>query len=180
MLQYTANIQTKATREGIEWEEKIIQRYEYISGNKVAKSAFVVSAEQPFLGASRDGVIHNGSGVIEVKKVTSMEGESYKETLCRLHIYKRKEEEIIFNQKHAYYVQAQQQMYCTGRLYCLFIISDGTWVHVDVIPFNKPFWNDVLLNLKQFYFTNIFPEIIYPRILHGSQRWGKDVSFPLE
>ena len=180
VLQYTANIQTKAIREGIEWEGKIIERYEYISGNKVAKSGFVVSAEEPFLGASSDGVIHNGAGVIEVKKVTSKEGESYEDTLCRLNIYKRKEGQITMNPKHAYYTQVQQQMYCTGCLYCHFIVSNGTWVHVDVLSFNKPFWNDVLLNLKQFYFRHIFPEIIYPRIKYGSERWGKDVSFPLE
>ena len=30
-----------------------------------------------FLGASPDGVINDGAGIIEVKKVTSKEGESF-------------------------------------------------------------------------------------------------------
>lgn len=56
-------------------------RYEYSSGNIVAKSGFVISAQHPSIGASPDRYI-NGAGVIEVKKVTSKVGESPKETLC--------------------------------------------------------------------------------------------------
>ena len=58
VLQYGGNIQTKAMKEGIEWEGKIIERYEYVSANKVEKSGFVVSCQHPFLGASPDGRSH--------------------------------------------------------------------------------------------------------------------------
>ena len=178
VLQYGGNFQSKAMREGIEWEGKIIERYEYLSGNKVERSGFIVSLQHPFLGASPDGVIHNGAGVIEVKKVTSKEGESFEETLCRLQIYK-KHGTLQVNQKHKYYMQMQQQMYCKGVHYCHFIISDGVWVHTDVVKFNKPFWDDVLPRLENFYFSHVLPEIVYPRILHGCVRWGKDISFPV-
>lgn len=160
------------------YELLIFSRYEYTSGNKVAKSGFVVSTQHPFLGASPDGMIHDGTGVIEIKKVTSKEGESYEETLCRLHIYKKKDGGITVNCTHRYYAQIQQQMYCTGCLYCHFIISNGTWMHIDVIHFDQLFWNSALNKLEQFYFDHVFPEVVYPQILHGSPRWGKEFPFP--
>lgn len=51
ILQYKSNIQTWTMKEGIEWEPKIISKYEYVSGNKVSKSGFVISTTHPLLGA---------------------------------------------------------------------------------------------------------------------------------
>lgn len=179
ILQYNANVQTKAMKEGIEWESRIVEKYEQACGNNVSKSGFVISTHYPFLGASPDGLIHGGNGIIEVKKVSSKVTESYEETLCRLNIYKKKEGELIINRNHQYFVQIQQQMYCTDTLYCHFIIFNGVWMHVDVINFDNAFWSNVLVKLEYFYFTHVFPEIVYPRILNGCIRRGKDLAFPV-
>ena len=79
ILQYNSNIKTKAMKEGIEWEGKIISQYEYVSGNSLSESGFVISTTRPFLGASPDGRIHNGQGVVEVKKVSTKDGESFED-----------------------------------------------------------------------------------------------------
>lgn len=134
-LKYHGNIQTRAMKQGIEWESKIISRYEYVSGNSVSKSGFVISTTHPFLGASPDGRIHNGQGIIEVKKVISKDGESFEDTLLRLNIYKKMQGMLIINTNHKYHVQIQQQLFCTGTHYCHFIISDGVWMHIDIIFF---------------------------------------------
>ena len=102
----------------MEWESEIIRKYECASGNKVTKSGFVVSTSHPYLGALPDGCIHNGRGVIEVKKVTSKEGDSFEDTLLRL--YKKKQGKLAINTNHQYYIQIQQQLFCTGTLYCHF------------------------------------------------------------
>ena len=57
-------------------------------------------------------------------------------------------------------------------------MTNGVWVHVDVITFDRTFWRDVLIKLERFYFTHVFSEIVYPRILNGGIRWGKEDSFP--
>ena len=87
----------------MEWEGKIIAKYECLSGNKVQKSGFAVSTSHPFLGASPDGCIHDGEGIIEVKKIPSKEEESFEDSLCRLHIYK-KNGNLVLNTNHQYYV----------------------------------------------------------------------------
>ena len=84
MTMYTTN----AMKEGVQWESRIIEKYEYLSGNKVSKFGFVTSAFHPFLGVSPDDLIHNGNRLIEGKKVLSKKTESYQDTLCRLNIYK--------------------------------------------------------------------------------------------
>ena len=52
-------------------------------------------------------------------------------------------------------------------------------MHIDVVKFDEPFWSDVLQKLKNFYFSHVMPEIVYPRILHGGSRWGKGSCFPV-
>ena len=93
-----------------------------------------------------------------------------------MHIYKKYQGKLIVNTNHKYYVQIQQQLYCTGTL-CHFIISNGVWMHIDVILFDQGFWAGVLVKLE-FFFTYIFPEIVYPRVLTGAMRWGKAYLFP--
>ena len=46
------------------------------------------------------------------------------------------------------------------------------------IPFDTVFWENVLPKLNKFYFDNIFPELVYPHILHRESRWNKDLQFP--
>ena len=49
--------------------------------------------------------------LIEVKYVSSKEGESMEVTLCRLGIYKKNGTNIEINNKHKYYHQIQQQLF---------------------------------------------------------------------
>ena len=44
--------------------------------------------------------------------------------------------------------------------------------------FDTVFWENVLPKLNKFYFDNIFPELVYPHILHRESRWNKDLQFP--
>ena len=75
VLLYGANVQTKAMKEGIEWEPRIIE-----TGHQVRKSGFVLSESHPFLGASPDGITEEDK-LVEVKKVVSKEGEDLAKTL---------------------------------------------------------------------------------------------------
>ena len=73
-------------KEGIEMEPKIIERFSKETGNVVRKCGFFISETHPFLGASPDGLTEKGC-LVEVKNVTSKDGESKEDTLCRLAIY---------------------------------------------------------------------------------------------
>ena len=68
VLLYGANVQTKAIKEGIEWEPRIIEIFMKETGHQVRKSGFVLSESHKFLGASPDGITEEDK-LVEVKKV---------------------------------------------------------------------------------------------------------------
>ncbi len=106
VLLYHANCQTRAMKEGIEWEPKIIAKFTNDTGHQVKKTGFLISETHPFLGASPDGMTDKGN-LVEVKKVTSREGENLQDTMCRLYIYKREEDQLLINKNHKYFYQIQ-------------------------------------------------------------------------
>jgi len=177
ILMYKPNIQTSYMKEGIEMEPKIIERFSEETGHIVKKCGFFISESHPLLGASPDGITEEGN-LIEVKKVTSKEGEAKDDTLCRLGIYYRSGANILINRKHKYHYQIQQQLFCADKKLCHFIISNGTWLHTELVEFDSSSWNTIVSKLQDFYFTNIFPELVYPRVLYGQQRWNKTIPFP--
>ena len=175
VLQYKPFIQTRLMKEGIEMERKIIERYSKETGNVVRKCGFYISETHPFLGASPDSLTEEGC-LVEVKKVTSKDGESKEDTLCRLAIYKRMNDNIVLNTNHKYF----SQLFCTKCTQSHFIVSNGIWLNHEVVEFDNIFWQSTLQQLEKFYFQNIFPEVVYPRVLHGHTRWNKDIDFPLK
>ena len=179
VLMYKPRVQTCHMRKGIEMEPMIIERFSQETGNTIRKCGFFVSESHPYLGASPDGITEKGN-LIEVKYVTSKEGESMEETLCRLRIYRKNGTNIEINNKHKYYHQIQQQLFCSNYMACHFVVSNGIWLHSEVVEFNNTFWNNVVTQLETFYFTSIFPELVYPRVLYNEPRWNKVMPFPIE
>ena len=179
VLMYGAKVQTRAMKEGIEWEPKIIEQFKKETGHQVHKMGFVISESHPFLGASPDGITEEGK-LVEVKKVVSKEGEFLSDTLCRLSIYKRSADgKISLNRNHKYFYQIQQQLFCTKLEACHFIICNGEEIHTDIVVFHLNFWNEILPKLEAFYYEHMFPELVFPRLKHGEERWnGKELKFP--
>ena len=87
VLLCSANVQTqtKAMKEGIKWEPRIVERFMKETGHQVRKSGFVLSESHPFLGSSSDGITEEDK-LVEVKKVVSKEGEDLAKTMCRLSV----------------------------------------------------------------------------------------------
>ena len=174
---YPKQVQTSAMRDGIESESAIIQTFEHETGNTVHKSGFIISDTHPFLGASPDGLVDEDK-IVEVKKIVLREGESHEDGMCRVGIYKRHEQQLVINTNHKYYYQIQQQLFCSKRHICHFIVSNEGGTHNNIVRFDRPFWENALLRLQSFYFDCVFPELVYPRILHGESRWNKALQFP--
>lgn len=177
VLMHNKQVQTKAMKEGIELEPEILKKFEEKTGYQVTKSGFLISETHPFLGASPDGLIGEDH-TVEVKKLVLKEGETLEDAMCRQGIYKKVETGLVINKNHKYFFQMQQQLYCSKRHSCYFIVSDGTNMHSDLIAFDEAYQNETVPRLEHFYFECVFPEIVYPRILHGETRWNKDLQFP--
>ena len=138
-----ANVQTKAMKEGIEWEPRIIERFMKETGHQVRKSAFVLSERHPLPGASPHGITQEDK-LVEVKMVVSKEGEDLAETMCILSIYKKDGDGISINKNHKYFYQVQQQLFCTNLEACQFIVSNGDEMHTDIIVFDPTSWGDIV------------------------------------
>ena len=164
VLMYKPSIQTRLMKEGIEMEPKIIERFCKEMGNVVKKCGYFILETHPFLGASPDGITDKGF-LVEVKKVTSKYGESMETTLCRLGIYKQSHGNISLNKNHKYFYQIQQQQFCSKKKQTHFIISNGVWLHHELVVFDGNFWQGTRTKLEQFYFKKIFPEVVYPRVM---------------
>ena len=136
---YKPNILTKLMKEGIAMEPKIIERFSKETGNVVRKCGFFISETHPFLGASPDGITEK-ERLVEIKKVTSKDGESREGTLCRLGIYKRNKEKIVLNKNRKYFYQLEQQLFCSKYKQSHFIVSDGVWLNHELVEFNDDFW----------------------------------------
>ena len=81
ILMYKPRVQTHHIKKGIEMEPMIIERFSQQTGNTVRKCGFFISERHPYLGASPDGITEKAiANLIEVKYVTSKEGESMVDT----------------------------------------------------------------------------------------------------
>ena len=82
--------------------------------------------------------------LVEIKKVTSKDGESREDTLCTLGIYKRNKGKIVSDTNHKYFYQLQQQLFCSKYKQSHFAVSDGVWLNHELVEFNDGFWGGPL------------------------------------
>ena len=82
----------------------------------------------------------------------------------------RKGFDIFINKNHKYCHQIQQQLFRTKKTLCDFIVSNGEWLKIEDIVFDEIFWKEIATKLENYYFSSIFPELFYSRLLHGQPR----------
>lgn len=180
ILQYNSCIQTKAMREGINNESLAVTQYvhkmqqEGHCGLKVENCGFFVSKKNGIVGASPDGLVtdpvsENPLGIIEVKNITVNSNESLLTALVRKSIC-TKEGEV--NRSHKYFYQVQQQLYVVNRSWCDFVVrgSNGK-LFCKRVPFDQSWWSEKLKVLESFYESHILPELAYPRLRDGLDRY---------
>ncbi|XP_039290407.1 uncharacterized protein LOC111056373 [Nilaparvata lugens] len=160
---------TEAVTFGRDNEEKAIKLYEDLTKSMVKKCGLFVDLEDPFLGASPDGLIGD-DGLIEVKCLHSVKELGLKEHLS---INRNTCLEIVDNnmrlkRKHDYYYQVQGQLNITNRQWCDFVVFTRKGeLFVERIERDQCFWRKVLPKLKKFYLECIVPEIVDSRLVRG-------------
>lgn len=183
VLGYNKAFQSKAMKEGILMEDKIINEYIVFKkkngaqGVSVSKCGFFVSKSHGFLGASPDGLVEDPSsndpqGLIEVKYVQTNKGEEIEAALVNKGICKCNSGITTFNEKHKYYYQVQQQMYVTERKWTDFVVkgSNCSSLFCQRVHFSLDLWNTILPKLECFFENWIAPELVYPSIKHGNTK----------
>ena len=110
--------------------------YQLKTGNIVNATGF--HAYELWLGASPDGFIDDGRGIIEIKCPYGLRNDE------------KPQFKSIEEQPH-YYAQVQIQMFVTGARYCDFFQWNTHDYRLDYVNYNPLYVNEILPKLKAFY-----------------------------
>jgi hypothetical protein len=180
ILNYNPCVQTKAMRDGIKNEKLAVAEYvkkmqqEGHCNLKVEDCGFFVAKHHGFIGASPDGLVSDPSvenplGIIEVKNITVNDSEDLASALVRKSICRKNG---MVNKTHMYYYQMQQQLFVVNRAWCDFVVRGNNGeLYCKRVPYDPAWWVEKLANLESFYDSYILPELAYPRLRDGLDRY---------
>ena len=130
---------------------------------ELQKSGLVLDTENPFIGASPDGIISCsccGKGVVEVKCPFSCRDKSFSEavnekTFCLA------EGTFFLKKDHAYFFQVQMQMKLCQVKFCDFVVwgKDGPYL-TQRIKYDEEFTENALVQVKSFVKLCLLPELL--------------------
>ncbi len=132
-------------------------------GCSLSVPGLYISKEEPFLGASPDGIIKCDKCVqkqrlIEIKCLSSKRNYSPKVALVLLAICtKDTEDNLTMNKTHKYYYQVQGQMGVTGIHECWFIGYTYKGIHKFIVRFDPEIWSHITTQLNRFYQYGFLP-----------------------
>jgi hypothetical protein len=125
-----------------------------------------IDYENPFLGASPDGLIDN-DGLVEIKCPLSAENFTADEAIKKLPHLKSvfdKKDINKMNRNHRFFYQVQGQLNITQRDYCIFTVWTPKSLKIVRVNADKAFWEDAMLPfLTRFYYECMLPEILDSR-----------------
>ena len=128
-----------------------------------SSAGFVISEENPFLGASPDGYVYDPSklqsfGLVEIKcpykyhAYTPTEVSLKSDFFCEIVTQANGDQMFQLKRNHSYYRQVQGQMAITDRTWCDFVVYTTKGIAVERIAFDKDFWkNELLPKLVDFF-----------------------------
>ena len=182
-LLYSRFTGSAATRYGSTMEKVALQEYTSYQqqhghpGIKTESVGLCISTENPWLAASPDSTVHDVSttppdGLVELKNPYSardmtIQEYSSKKTSC---LHMREDGKCELKIGHDYFYQVQCQLYCTGKVWCDFVVRTNKSIHVERIHQNKDWWNPQVNKCQKFYFNALLPELACPRYGKGEIR----------
>jgi hypothetical protein len=101
-----------------------IARLAYIewTGRSVIEVGLYISKKNPLFGASPDGVLENGLGLLEIKCPLSLKDSDLSLVTKSGHFYTCDNGKLKLRHSHPYFYQVQLQMFVTGATYTDFFI----------------------------------------------------------
>ena len=164
-----SNIYAKSLQWGISNEPVARKKYletfkSHHKKLKIIEKGFFISIDNPFIGASPDGVIScdcHGECLLEIKCPWTHRGLSIDEYTKQKDVcLERKDNQVQLKKSHAYYYQVQCQMAVTGIFKCEFYLCTTKESHLELINFDEEFWKVNLAKTKIFYDNIIIPELM--------------------
>lgn len=164
-------VTTTAMEYGKSNEETALRVLERILNVQITKCGIFVDSENPFLGATPDGLIGN-DGIVEVKCPSSAEHLTPEEGIIQKKItfwMLNKSGEISgINKKHNWYFQVQGQLNVCQKSFCQFAVWTPKGIKIEKIERDEVLWKSMMVEkLKYFYLNCILPELADSRFLRS-------------
>lgn len=171
---YKSNISHVASiAHGIENEQQALQKIQEQENVSIEPCGLFIDKENPFLGATPDGLIGNDT-LVEVKCPFSASKiglrKAIEENKIQILKYDKNTRTTTINKNSNWFFQVQGQLHVTGRQQCLFGIwaGENEPVHIEIIKKDDGFWKSKMESkLSLFYHKCLLPEIINPRHTRG-------------
>jgi putative phage-type endonuclease len=160
--EFKGNVATQwGTEHENEARQAYIQQMQSVYPNvliRVEEVGLYIKPEHPWLGSSPDGIVYT-------------EDENGKQERFLLEIKCPFKKQYYAEIPSYYYAQVQGIMALMELPYCDFVVwIPSSGVQIQRIEFNPPFWNDMFLKLKSFYFDFYLPLLV--RKLNGELEHG--------
>jgi len=150
----------------IEWglghEKDAIHCYEQLLRTRVHPTGLWLSADGA-LGASPDGLVYGGEGIIEVKcPFSCRDAESWQDALETglippyLQFEDEEGEQVSLKKTSDYYHQVQGQIYMTGAKWCDFVVWTPGYMKIARIYPDRA-WEDAVLPVLGDFARNCLP-----------------------
>ncbi|XP_072766253.1 uncharacterized protein [Anoplolepis gracilipes] len=163
---YPPQIDTAAMKYGRDREEVAKKELATKLNKNIEPCRLFIDYENPFLGASPDGLIDE-DGLVEIKCPLSAENLTADEAVQKLPLLKAifdRTNNDKMNRNHRYFYQVQGQLNITQRNYCIFALWTPKSLKIVVVNRDNNFWeNQMLPFLKRFYHDCMLPEILDSR-----------------
>jgi len=129
---------------GVRNEEKARSDYIIKSGNNVRETGLFISADEPNLAASPDGIIFDGEtyGVLELKCPYSIRFTTPQNGFKKLAFT---DNDGKLKQTHNYFYQIQLQLYTTRLEWAHFVIWTPYGISIEKILWNEELWREKIL-----------------------------------
>lgn len=162
---------TAAMEYGKSNEETALRVLKHILIVNIIKCGIFVDSENPYLGATPDGLIGK-DGIVEVKCPSSAEHltpeEGIKQKKITFWTLNKSGEIGEINKKHNWYFQVQGQLNVCQKNYCQFAVWTPKGIKIEKIERDEELWKNMMVEkLKYFYLNCILPELADSRFLRS-------------
>ena len=157
---------------------------------KVNLSGLIIKNDRPYIAGSPDGIVTCQccpNSVLEIKCPISLKDKSPYEELQSINYFRLDDENnLILNNKHAYYSQIQGQMAVTGYKFGYFFVYSAVRSVTIKVDFDPKFWLQLQEKLTIFFKGYIVPYLLQIKQLSFCPMYNKvcfevdEISNPVE
>ena len=151
------SLHTEAIVHGQVHEKSAITKFEEVTGKRVSPCGFYIDLEQPFLGASPDGLVKDEDALVEVKCSYKGREKNVDATTDFPFLEKGLDGVVRLKKSHKYYAQVMGQMGVCKKKMSYFVVHTFCDLFIQEIPFDKNYFDTMIPKLLEFYNQHYVP-----------------------